>query len=75
LDNWHDLFRNEDYIIEPLRKSLQEDLTGQVNPKSQYSMTKTFASITAIRSANPGLELLMPLSKTEDGSLPFLDTS
>jgi hypothetical protein len=42
----------EDHIVDPCRKSLQNDLTGQVILKFQYPMTKTFAAVLPYRGTN-----------------------
>jgi len=46
----------------------------QINLKSQYSMTKTFAKIAARREVKSGEPGMMALGATADGSLiPRLD--
>jgi hypothetical protein len=56
----------EDHIVDLFRKSQQDDLTGQVNLKSQYSMTKTFTKVVSPRLANQGLPLMMASDSLED---------
>ncbi len=55
-------------MVDLYQKSLQDDLTGQVDLKFQYSMTKTFTTVISHRLANPGLPVMMPWGFTVNGS-------
>jgi hypothetical protein len=49
-------------------------LTGQVNLKSQYPMTKTFAKIAAHHDIKPGEPIVKPLEQWQpDPLVGFLD--
>ena len=55
------------HIVDLCRKFSQDDLTGQVNHKFQYSMTKTFTTVVLHRFAKPGLSVIIQLGTTVDG--------
>ena len=58
----------KDQAVEPFSQSLQDDLTGQVNLKFQYPMTKTFTAIVPYRFAKLAVPAILPFGTNADGS-------
>jgi len=55
----YDRYSYEDRIVDLLHNSLQENLTGRVNLKFQYPMTKTIIAVSWLNDAAlPGCLLL-----------------
>jgi hypothetical protein len=56
----------EDRIVDLLHKTPQDDLTGQVNLKFQYSMTKMFTTSLLYRFVDPVLPGMIPWCAAQD---------